>query len=375
MGQFPVKNIGDNRVVVTAHLKLYKFGGPGGPLSVYAASCQWSRDTLTYVKALNMPYARVSRGINARIPDAEKVWFSVELKGDVIQNARLAGDHVCLAIKGGPSAEHAVISSELTEYPPKLDLDLAETNRESFGRRPPVKPRKLKTAHEYCKEKVMNEIRAEQSKKHLLENRNEASQKVLALKKAESTTNAAKDVLGVMDLQVQGAEMQGQMIAQQAASIQASAQKIAAQSLTAMANNGASVEEIQVAKANLQQQAAEDAAVAARSQGAKVERQAQAGLSTAEDELEKVSETRRLKLDEKLKAVREKGKVLTEAQRSQVDAEVETEYAKRADECAAYATSSSAANAGAPATLRLDEAQLDDEVQLIQSDEAPYPYR
>merc|ERR1719454_624156 len=85
--QFPVKNLADDRVVVTAHLKMYKFGGPGGPLTVYAASCQWSRDTLTYVKAQNMPYARVSRGINAKIPDAEKVWFSVELKGDVIQNA------------------------------------------------------------------------------------------------------------------------------------------------------------------------------------------------------------------------------------------------------------------------------------------------
>jgi len=357
--QFPVDNLADNKVILVAHLKMHKLSGEGGPVTVYAASCQWSRDTLTYVKAQNMPYARVSRGINAKIPEAENVWTNIELKPDVVQNARLAGAHICMAVKGGPSDTFAEMSSELSDFPPELVIETATTNPESFKRRPVTKPKKLKSAADYCKEKIRNEIKAEKAKGRLKYNRNEAAQKIQKLKKAEGGTNAATDVMDVMELQADSAMEEGQAMAQQASAIQASAQKIAATQLTAMASRGASIEEIQVATASMQQQAGEQASQAARTVGQKIATEGQTGLAKAEEKLEQESTIRKMKLDMKIESIRAKGETLTESQAAQVDADVETAYAKRESECLAFATPEAEAAAGA-ATV------LDDEVQLIE---------
>merc|ERR1719424_285543 len=106
-----------------------------------------------------------------------------------------------MAVKGGPSDTFAEMSSELSDFPPELVIETATTNPESFKRRPVTKPKKLKSAADYCKEKIRNEIKAEKAKGRLKYNRNEAAQKIQKLKKAEGGTNAATDVIDVMELQ------------------------------------------------------------------------------------------------------------------------------------------------------------------------------
>merc|ERR1712159_310971 len=40
--------LGHNDTIAEAHLKLFKYGGGGGPVRVEIASCQWTRATITY---------------------------------------------------------------------------------------------------------------------------------------------------------------------------------------------------------------------------------------------------------------------------------------------------------------------------------------
>merc|ERR1712072_606408 len=67
--KFPTKILRKKDVIVGGRLRLFKYGGYGGPAIVKVTSCQWSRGTITYTRSLGLGGTRVSTGITARFPD------------------------------------------------------------------------------------------------------------------------------------------------------------------------------------------------------------------------------------------------------------------------------------------------------------------
>jgi len=122
--KFPTTQIPTTANIIGATIRLFKTGGGGGPALVKLASCAWSRSTLTYTASETLPGATVSEGVTAVFPEESDIWASVMLKPSVVQSARANGDHICLEVSGGPKAEPAILSSELTSKPPQLKIEV-----------------------------------------------------------------------------------------------------------------------------------------------------------------------------------------------------------------------------------------------------------
>merc|ERR1711871_975718 len=124
--KFPQSILKDSDTVVEAVLRVYKFGGGAGPINIFAASCEWTRNDLTYtlseVNPGGMALEDIKNDDTAEFPEGEKEWIDVKLSADKVQSARLQGDHICVRVSGGPSANYAVISSEMTDEKPELIL-------------------------------------------------------------------------------------------------------------------------------------------------------------------------------------------------------------------------------------------------------------
>merc|ERR1711871_1702003 len=128
--KFPQSILKDSDTVVEAVLRVYKFGGGAGPINIFAASCEWTRNDLTYtlseVNPGGMALEDIKNDDTAEFPEGEKVWIDVKLSADKVQSARLQGDHICVRVSGGPSANYAVISSEMTDEKPELILYVSD---------------------------------------------------------------------------------------------------------------------------------------------------------------------------------------------------------------------------------------------------------
>lgn len=58
----------------------------------------------------------------SQFPSAQNQWTKIKLKGDVLNKARLTGNHLCLEVKGGPTSNACIVSSELTRQAPIIEL-------------------------------------------------------------------------------------------------------------------------------------------------------------------------------------------------------------------------------------------------------------
>jgi hypothetical protein len=125
--KFPLRELGADIYVMTASLRLYKLGGPSGPLGVKVATCAWSRNDITYTNSLK--YA--GQQINVKqeyFPANSDVWVDIVLDPTMFQEARLAGEFVCFEVYGGSSAAPVVLGSEFAyNYVPYLAMRTKQT--------------------------------------------------------------------------------------------------------------------------------------------------------------------------------------------------------------------------------------------------------
>jgi len=123
--KFPQSTLSDNDVVMEANLRLFKFGGGAGPVKVHTASCEWTRQDITFTMAEGNGGAfsgdlATQGDDNSVFPEGEKQWVDIKLNGDSLQRARIRGEHICLRVSGGPSEDFTTIASEQTEEKPNL---------------------------------------------------------------------------------------------------------------------------------------------------------------------------------------------------------------------------------------------------------------
>lgn len=125
--KFPQSTLKESDVIMEAVLRLYKFGGGSGPIVVHSASCEWTRTDITFTIAelnpggLSLEKATVGSN-DAVFPEGEKEWIDVKLHGDVVQNARIQGDHICFRVSGGPAEDFVTLGSENSNEKPELIL-------------------------------------------------------------------------------------------------------------------------------------------------------------------------------------------------------------------------------------------------------------
>jgi hypothetical protein len=119
--KFPVVSLSPTDVITDATLRVFKFGGGEGPAIVKLSSCAWSRESITYSIAQDFAAKTVST-TTAMFPDVKDVWVRIPLDGNAIQEARLAGDSVCLRLSGGPASDPVILSSEMTASKPEINI-------------------------------------------------------------------------------------------------------------------------------------------------------------------------------------------------------------------------------------------------------------
>jgi hypothetical protein len=135
--KFPLRVLRPSDTITSAYLKLFKYGGWGGPAEVRTIPCDWSRSTVTYTNTMDLaPSMRANTGTGTTVDwstypptlaksefsSSQNQWTKIKLKGDVLNKARLTASHLCLEVKGGPTRNACVVSSELTRQAPVIEL-------------------------------------------------------------------------------------------------------------------------------------------------------------------------------------------------------------------------------------------------------------
>jgi len=337
--KFPSGQLKQDDTITSAWLKLFKYGGGGGPVRVDVASCDWSRSTMTYTKSLNLMLQRASRGVTAKLPEENQVWVTIELKGDAVQNARLTGgDHICFAVKGGPAAGGAAqLSSELTTQAPELKIDVKEADvglkYATEGRAPSVGNITTEDQSEMCKDRLKREVILDLTQKQLEENEQQVTVQEAVLRGASQADSTANDVLNVLQAQTDTTQLAGDMVVQQTSAIENTVQTQLTQQLTAFANSGATLEELQAKEAELQQGALSQTAAASNQAAQQIQSQTNQGLNNAQQQLQQQDSAAAQVLQTKIAALKSKGVKLTAVQEAQINAKATIEVGKRASEC------------------------------------------
>jgi len=120
--KFPVASLTPQMTITGAVLRLFKYSGSESDFVVRVSACSWKRDTITYTNSQKLPGEVATTG-TAHFPEDNNAKVVAELDGPLIQKARLAGDHICLRISGGASANPVVIASEMSANGPVLSVD------------------------------------------------------------------------------------------------------------------------------------------------------------------------------------------------------------------------------------------------------------
>jgi len=333
--KFPLKTLRNKDTIAEAELKLFKYGGLGGPAIVKISSCQWERSEITYTNSRELAKDRVSSGITSKFPDEQRVWVTIKLKPDLMQNARVWGDHVCLQITGGASNSPTIISSEMSsQQAPELILRVKEQrNPLKYGNsgggsgKKKKKPDSIKA----CRERIREELTTEYTKKQLEMNKKEVKVKAAKTKAGNTETIAAQAAASRAQLDSEAAQETATQISKAKAQIIEAEQDKLQQQLQSQNLRGAS----RVAEeAKLAAQAKVDVAKKAAAAEKKIERSTE-GQLTAMKNKEKLSEmTAQAKLKAKIAAKKEKSASLTPTQIAKVKILVNTELAKRIKVCA-----------------------------------------
>jgi len=333
--KFPLKGMHVNDTIQSAQLKLFKYGGAGGPVRVETASCLWQRNSITYSNSVDYGLTRASRGTTAQMPAAEKVWTSIELKGDVVQNARLAGDHICLRVSGGPADGHAVISSELTNQAPKLEvyakvgfhqpLDLEAASKKKVKQLSPEEQEM-----QACSAKLRRELMRKKTRQLLKQNRIAAFKKAGALKKVGARGIDGMDIMAVLNMQIEGAEQAAALVKAEAGALKKQVKVVVSKGLTALANKNATDAELSKAVGQLRRQAAEDVGEKAANNAQQIQKNVNQGLAQDEKRLQEKHKRLTAEYYKKKAEIIAAGRVLTDEQKATMKLEVEGQVSKQA---------------------------------------------
>jgi len=228
--------MGGPDTIIDAFLRVFKYGGYGGPAIVHLASCQWSRGGITYTSSLNLAKERVSSGVTSRFPDDQGYRVKIQLKADLIENARLAGDHICLKLSGGPPQSAVILSSELNrQQAPELLLDVKEAES-TFGYGDQPRGGKAKSKNkidkkvENYREKVQKKLTKKFTDEQLDINRKEVAAKKARVKSSGQAKLTALDSSTAANIENKvGAKVQAQVAAKKTAIMNAEKAKIQSQ--------------------------------------------------------------------------------------------------------------------------------------------------
>lgn len=303
-------------------------------MRVETSSCMWQRHSITYSNSIDFAYTRASRGTTARLPAAEEQWISIVLKGDVIQNARVAGEHVCLRVSGGPANGHAVISSELTKQAPKLEVFA------KIGYHPPpslaVAQKKAKQPSpeeeemKVCSAKLRRELTRRKTSDLLKQNRIAAFKRASVLKKVGPRGIAAMDIMAVLDMQIGGAEQALAMAKAETGALKRKVKVVVSKELTALANKNATDEELAQAVGQLRRKAARDVGEKAADNAQKIQTSVNQGLAQDEEKLQKKHKKLTAAYYNRKAEIIARGRVLSDDQKAKLKLEVEDQVGKQA---------------------------------------------
>lgn len=340
--QFPSSILKKDDTITKAHLKMYKVGGDGGPVIVKAAGCHWTRGTLTYTGARNLAYARVSSGTTATIPNDNNQWTNIELKGDVIERSRTNGEHICLQITGGPAMGASVFDSEQTQNVPILSVE-TKTPTDAYGLQygsqknvfvaEKVKPNFEMTEQELCRARIKREIVQEFTDKILRKKKKGLVKKIQEIKLEAGVDVDSEDILGVMTMQVDAANLASANVGSQAGAIKKNIRVVVSKQLTAMANMGASADDIAIATEKLRNSAVADASRSAGQSAGQIQKKTNEALLEEEKKLQAEQERAKAAAEEKEADARVQSRTLTGLEKAAMMVDVDIELARRAQIC------------------------------------------
>lgn len=265
-------------------------------------------------------------------------WVSFTLTADVIQQARLQGDHICLSMRGGPENEHIVISSELTDEAPQLLLEVKQGNPVLNYGSPATKAKgpKIKDESDLCKERIKRDIRNTLTAKHLDENAKDAKIKIATLRQDLQKQTEIGDVLDVLTTQTNNANTAADMMVDQQNAIEASVTQQTAASLATAANSGATVEQMTALSANLAAQAEETVGLQAEQAASHIQGVANSALATEQGNIQSVDKEKADRVEWEITDIKHKSTILNIAQQNEIEAQAQSEMLRRAGtECAA----------------------------------------
>jgi len=350
--KFPTRVLRSADTVVEGKLKLFKYGGYGGPATVKISSCNWSRGRLTYTRSLGLIKQRVSTGVTSKFPDAQNTWVEIKLRGDILNGARLAGSHICLVVEGGPAQSPCIISSELTRQAPELLLDVREAqNPLKYGDGKGAKGKKKKnTESDAYREQLRRELTAKYTKEMLAANVKEAKVKAgkITAKMANNGVNAKAKIATAA-----AAKVAKQVNAQQAALMNTENKKIAA--ATAGARGTAKI----ALEAQMRAQSNVDVAKKMVGIKQKVKAQVAAGVAGAQAHAAADQAKQQNALEAQKEGVLNKSAKLSPAQQAEVANKVNVELPKR---MAKYMAGKSKPAEVTVTMLDADEAELEQEL-------------
>jgi len=379
--KFPTPLLKGPDTIIDAFLRVFKYGGYGGPAIVHLASCQWSRGGITYTSSMNLAKERVSSGVTSKFPDKQGYWVKIQLKADLIENARLAGDHICLKLSGGPPQSAVILSSELNrQQAPELMLDVKEAES-TFGygtsQVSGKSKNKIDKKVENYRERLQKKLTKKFTDEQLTINRKEVAAKKARVTSSGQAKLTALDNTAAANIENKvGAKVQAQVAAKTTAIQNAEKAKITA--AIGKADVSGTEKAVLTAKLKAQGQAAvaKETAGIAEVVAAKVTGSVQAKERA---KLEAKKQEVKAAIAKKASTAVNKGSQLTTSQRQTIKtkvgqhlpAEMAKYMKKRAGASASSATSTSKSNKSGNSLLRVSDEFLSEQegVRELGSDE------
>jgi len=285
-----------------------------------------------------MAMERVSVGLDNIIPNANGDWFEIGLRADVLQNNRLNGDHLCLQVSRGPADTNADISSELTDWPPTLELEVREVEQhlKYAGAYParPIQKKEPKDKSQQCRDRIKAELIERYTNLQLKVNKRNAKTEEQRLQANFASNSNSNDVLQVLNMQTDSTLMAQQQLAAQAAGIQQYAQGQIENELLGMANSGMTQEQMAQATAAMQAGLANDVSLQTSQAATQISANAQSSLANAEAGLQQADQANQQQLQQQMEQMQDQSLALTATQTAEVLAQATSELVKRLDECA-----------------------------------------
>lgn len=330
--KFPTTTLRGTDTIIEAHLHLFKYGGFGGPAVVKLASCQWSRNEITFTNSRALSGQRVSVGITSKFPDEQEQWVSIKLKAELLQNARVAGDHLCFEVLGGPAVSALVISSEMQNaQAPKLELTMFESRSPlSYGNAAGSGALKAKAGVDVCKERLQQEITIQLTKNRLAAVQDKAKTNLMNSKVQQQGDAKAAAAAAAADLQAKLAKDAADEIAKQRTEIVETEQAKMERALQASDLTGPA---LAAEEERLKAQTKDNIAKRSKTAAAMVDNQIKARMAAAEGKIQAKASQQEAEIEKTSSEIQQHTNTLTAAQEAELQNQINTEFAKKVSVC------------------------------------------